>query len=213
MGVGADGDDLSALLAVHPQPLFIRQGNVAPVGVQFDAAAVLDHGAQNGADFVLKAVKADALSVKLARIADRQRQMAQHAELPPVCKLQQLAQIISLHPPDGIILLIVVKIQIRPVVGRGQRVDRADHKIQLRCLGQQPFADALNPEGVSKFNAQPQPNPAAPGIPCYLKGPLQRRPVIIAAKSPGAYLHRIHMARSRLSYTARNSRMVSALAS
>ena len=57
VGVGAQGNDLSPQPPVHPQPLFIRQRRIAPVGVQLDAKALADEGAKNVLNFVLKAVK------------------------------------------------------------------------------------------------------------------------------------------------------------
>ena len=77
VGIAAQGNDFPAQLPVHPQPLFPRQGIVAPVGIDLNAAAVFNQGPEDGLHLCFKAVKGQVEAPLLIEIPQRQRQMAQ----------------------------------------------------------------------------------------------------------------------------------------
>ena len=77
VGIAAQGNDFPAQLPVHPQPLFPRQGIVAPVGIDLNAAAVFNQGPEDGLHLCFKAVKGQVEAPLFIEIPQRQRQMAQ----------------------------------------------------------------------------------------------------------------------------------------
>ena len=111
---------------------------MAPVGVKFDAPAAPDHGAQNGLHLRLKAVKGHMEPVKLIKIAQWQRQMAQHIKAAPVRQGLDPGQVVR-DAPAGLRPRSAGQKVYRSCPGRtlpGGQVDGADDEVQLRRIRQ-----------------------------------------------------------------------------
>ena len=78
---------------------------MAPVGVQFDAAALSDQGAENPLYFAFKAVEGQVEAPVLVEIPQRQRQVAQNVEPSPFRQPPRLAEVIR-HARPGLIVLL-----------------------------------------------------------------------------------------------------------
>ena len=159
MGIRPQGDDLAAQGAVQPQPLFVRQRGVAPVGVELDPDALGDDEAEDLRDLLLEPVEADMHPPVLVQIPQGQRQMAQYLESPPLRELPHLAQVVGKAVPRFLFIPRGKEIQVPALHLLRQGVDGADEKVQRRGLRQHGLHPPDAPHGVSQLRAQAQRDP------------------------------------------------------
>ena len=166
MGITAQRDDLTAQIPVQPQDRLVWQRRVAPIGIQLDAAASRDNTFENLCDLLFKPLKGHMHTQIFVEIAQRQRQMAQHAEPPPPGQSQHFIQVFTDSTAGKNFVCFFDGAEIPAPVFPGQIMKRCDDKVKGGRVIQKTVRPGNILCGLSQLHTQLNFDPAAKGRAC-----------------------------------------------